>query len=130
MKHCILILSLLLIPTICFAGETGILEVNSQPSGAKIYIDGIYVGTTPYQNLIISIGQHEVKAFLNSSYPGKKEIVNITVDEPITHTFYFTGENVGRWVVIEKGQRNKEYTGNVVFASIPSISNPLKVILM
>ena len=120
MKHCILILSLLLIPTICFAGETGILEVNSQPSGAKIYIDGIYVGTTPYQNLIISIGQHEVKAFLNSSYPGKKEIVNITVDEPITHTFYFTGENVGRWVVIEKGQRNKEYTGNVVFASIPT----------
>jgi hypothetical protein len=94
--------------------------VHSHPPGAKIYIDGIYVGTTPYQNLLIPTGQHEVKAFLSSGFPDKKEIIHVTVEEPITHTFYFNGGSGGRWVVIEKGERNKAYTGNVVFASIPA----------
>ncbi len=120
MKQGILILFLLLFSTICFAEKTGILEVNSQPSGAKIYIDGIYVGIAPYQNLGISPGRHEVEAFLNSYYPRKSEIINITADEPLTHTFYFTGGNGGRWVVIEDWQKNAENTGNVVFASVPT----------
>jgi len=120
MKRFILVLSLLLIPSICFAEKTVTLEVYSEPSGAIIYIDGTYVGTTPYQNPDISIGKHEVRAFLNSDFLEKRETINITEVDPVTHTFYFTAGEGDRFGRIEEEQVIQNPTGNVFVASTPS----------
>lgn len=44
-KFRILLVSLLTVQMVSCASTT---QINSTPSGAKLYIDGAYVGTTPY----------------------------------------------------------------------------------
>jgi len=39
---------------------TGALEINSSPSGAKVYIDGVYRGRTPL-NISLNPGTHDVE---------------------------------------------------------------------
>ncbi|ACS33484.1 DUF2341 domain-containing protein [Thermococcus gammatolerans] len=39
----------------------GYLTVHTSPSGAKVYVDGKYIGTTPIENYQLSIGHHVVK---------------------------------------------------------------------
>ena len=46
----------------------GIIEIYSEPSGANVYIDGIYTGKTPYQNYEIAVGKHSVKVFYSDKY--------------------------------------------------------------
>jgi hypothetical protein len=99
------------------AGKTGILKVYSEPPGAKIYIDGVYVGITPYQNLETPIGRHEIRVSLTSDYPEPRKTITVTEEDPVTRTFYFIGGDGGRFGgVIEQGVK---YTGSVVFASTP-----------
>jgi hypothetical protein len=119
MKRLIFVISFLLIPSICLAGKTGILKVYSEPPGAKIYIDGVYVGITPYQNLETPIGRHEIRVSLTSDYPEQRATRTVTDEDPVTHTFYFVGGDDGRFGgVIEQGVV-KKYTGKVVFDSRP-----------
>jgi len=42
-------------------GGTGYLSVSSTPSGADVYLDGIYQGTTPLIISDVSVGYHNVK---------------------------------------------------------------------
>ena len=119
MKRLIFVISFLLIPSICLAGKTGILKVYSEPPGAKIYIDGVYAGITPYQNLETPIGRHEIRVSLTSDYPEQRATRTVTDEDPVTHTFYFVGGDDGRFGgVIEQGVV-KKYTGKVVFDSRP-----------
>jgi hypothetical protein len=117
MKRLISVISLLLIPSICLAGKTGILKVYSEPPGAKIYIDGVYVGITPYQNLEVPIGRYEMRVSLTSDYPEQKKTITVTEKDPVTRTFYFIGEEGGRFGGII--EQEVKYTGRVVFASTP-----------
>ncbi len=39
----------------------GYLSVDSSPAGAKVYVDGSYIGDTPIENYKLSIGQHSLK---------------------------------------------------------------------
>ncbi len=43
------------------AGFTGGLSIDSRPNGAKVYIDGRLVGTTPLQSHAVSAGEHAIR---------------------------------------------------------------------
>ncbi|MHA2345054.1 MAG: PEGA domain-containing protein [Candidatus Hodarchaeales archaeon] len=100
--------------------DTGILEVNSNPSGAKVYIDVIYVGETPYQNLEIPTGKHKIKSVLSDDYPAQyREIVIDEISPQIINFSFESGEG-GEFIGEEIEQKIEIHKGNVTFASIPS----------
>jgi len=61
----------------------GFLSVNSNPSGAEVYIDGNYAGTTPLENYKISPGEHVVK-IKKEGYQEYTKTVNIIAGETTT----------------------------------------------
>ena len=71
---------------------TGKLTVNSNPSGAEVYIDGKKVGTTPLRNYTIPEGIHEVavrkagyaeRAYAISIKYGELKVLNVTLSPEI-----------------------------------------------
>ncbi len=63
----------------------GYLTVKSNPSGAKVYVDGSYIGNTPLENYKLSTGQHSLKVTKQGYQdytttvtinPGKTTVVN------------------------------------------------------
>jgi len=67
-KRSILILSLFITALILIVGcssttpTTGTIEVNSTPTGAKIYLDGVYTGmATPFPITNVEAGAHVIK---------------------------------------------------------------------
>lgn len=110
-------LIVLLLPSAALAG-TGILVVQSEPSGARIAVDGIDAGTTPYQNVEAATGKHKVTAVLGPDYPPQVQEVVIEEQSPQVILFKFErsrGAFVGREIV----RTAKKYTGSVTFASMP-----------
>ena len=86
-KKSILILSLIITVLILIAGcapttpTTGIIEVNSTPAGAKIYLDGVDTGmATPFTITNVEAGSHVIKldAF---HYKIWQETVIVTANE-------------------------------------------------
>lgn len=68
--------------TVASATET--LSISSTPSGASVYLDGVYKGTTPLTILDVSVGSHTIKLTL-SGYADHIEIVTVvTGDNPIS----------------------------------------------
>ncbi len=67
---------------ITVATATGTLNVSSTPSGANVYIDNAYIGTTPINNYTISAGTHILKLTL-SGY--NDDITTITITAGSTH---------------------------------------------
>lgn len=63
------------------AVRPGTLTVRSTPNGAQVFIDGGYVGTTPYSGHIKG-GRHKVSTRLNGQQPDEKEIT-IEYGEPV-----------------------------------------------
>lgn len=53
--------------------ESTILVVNSDPSGADLYLDGQLVGVTPYEGVALS-GRYQLEARKNLYLPVKKEV--------------------------------------------------------
>jgi conserved repeat domain len=53
-----------LLGTVTGAEEVGGLGVTSVPSGASVYVDGIYKGVTPIDDLTIPSGQHTLRVSL------------------------------------------------------------------
>ena len=58
----------------------GYLSVDSSPSGAKVYIDGSYVGDTPLKDYKLSTGEHEVKV-VKDGYEEFTKMVTINSGE-------------------------------------------------
>ena len=86
-KRSILILSLFITALILIVGcssttpTTGTIEVNSTPTGAKIYLDGVYTGmATPFPITSVEAGAHVIKldAF---HYKIWEETVIVTANE-------------------------------------------------
>lgn len=115
----IIVLSLISFSTSIYAA-TGIIEVYSEPSGAKVYINNMYVGETPYQNVEIPIGRHRLKIFLGNDYPAQYWDVDINEITPQTKTFYFIKGQGGSFTGKEMEQTIEKHKGNVQFASIPT----------
>lgn len=111
---------ILLIPSICISADTGIIEIYSDPSNAKIYIDGQYVGNTPYSNPLISVGNHQIKVILSQEYPAQYWSVNIDRITPQVKTFKFIGKQGGKFTGIEEEQKTEKFKGDIQFASIPT----------
>jgi hypothetical protein len=60
-----LVFLFIFLPVLCPAG---IIEIYSEPTGAKVYVDNEYVGNTPYQNFNMRNGQHIVKVELTKEW--------------------------------------------------------------
>ncbi len=57
------------------AKGNAILYVDSQPSEAEIYLDGILLGQTPYKNEALPKGEHEIKLSHASAETHKEKLV-------------------------------------------------------
>jgi len=86
-KKSILVLSLIIATLILIVGcisttpTTGIIEVNSTPAGAKVYLDGVDTGmATPFTITNVEVGSHVIKldAF---HYKIWQETVIVTANE-------------------------------------------------
>ena len=110
---------LLILPVYLFAA-TGSIEIYSEPSGARVYIDDTYVGRTPYKNFEITTGNHKITVQLNEDYPSQAWDVFIDPINPLVRTFYFKSGSRGAFKGTEVEQAAGKYKGNVQFASIPS----------
>jgi hypothetical protein len=106
-------------PYVCTAG-TGILEVYSEPTGAKIYINDVYVGKTPYSNPEVPTGTQRIKAVLSKDYPPQIQEVIIDDVNPQIVKFEFQRGTGGRFTGKEIKQSTEKFKGNVTFASIPT----------
>lgn len=117
-----LILTLLISLFTCLPllAASGVIEVYSQPEGLNVYLNGIFVGHTPYNNPDIETGKHTITvSTLDSS---ETQSWTFTVDEltPLTKWFYFEEpkpskfDGVPEEPVVDKG------SGNIQFASIPT----------
>jgi len=99
--------------------STGIIEINSSPSGAKVYIDDIYVGITPYNNPEVPTGTHVIKVVLSENFPAQTERVTIDNITPVQKMFTFTSSK-GKFSAIEQSTSVQKFKGNMQIASIPS----------
>ena len=120
MKNCFIFMMMILILPVYSFAATGSIEINSEPSEAKVYIDDTYVGLTPYKNLEIPTGNHKIKVELNEDYPSQLWDVFIDPINPLVRTFNFMSGSQGAFTGSEMEQDGGKYEGNVQFASIPS----------
>ena len=94
--------------SITLTPKFGSLTVTSEPSGAEVYLDGDYVGTTPLENYKLSTGEHEVKV-KKSGYatftktitikPGETTSMKATLP-PLKATLKITSEPSGAKVYV------------------------------
>lgn len=70
--------------------EVGSIRVLSTPSGAEVWMDGVAIGTTPFNSEAVEVGPHVIKITLQGFYDFQKElniaggqraIVNSTLEE-------------------------------------------------
>jgi len=99
---------------------TGIIEVDSVPQGADVFIDGVPVGKTPYIDAEIETGRHAVRIHYSDAFPDKYWRVIVDEITPVRKTFYFTSLEKGMVVEAEDQGTVQEFQGNVQIASIPS----------
>ena len=58
----------------------GTIDIFSNPPGARIYIDGEYIGKTPLENYEVSIGEHKI-LLVKSGYSDYAKEINLTYKE-------------------------------------------------
>jgi hypothetical protein len=63
--------------------EVGSIEVVSSPSGAKIYVDSVYMGTTPYTIEDVSLGSHKI-LISKTGYDDWSKWVTVKLDATTT----------------------------------------------
>jgi formylglycine-generating enzyme required for sulfatase activity len=69
----------------------GSLYIKSSPSGASVYLDGTYKGTTPKQIENISAGSYTLKV-TKSGYEDESMTINVRAGETAEKTVYLTEE--------------------------------------
>jgi TolB-like protein len=70
--------------------QTGSLEIDTEPSGADIYIDGYKKGTSPL-TITLNIGTHKIKA-IEKNYQAYEKAVTIGYKEQKSEDFQLTEE--------------------------------------
>ncbi len=100
--------------------ETGVIEIYTIPDGQNVYLNGIFVGHTPYTDPDIPIGEHSISV---TSLDGTmSQNWSFVVDEltPLIKWFYFEDPQPAQFSgTLEQPSVDRGY-GNVQFASIPS----------
>ena len=64
----------------------GFLTVTSTPAGASVYIDGMYQGITPVNNIEINRGQHSIRLSLNGYFDTTADL-SIVCETRITRNY-------------------------------------------
>lgn len=68
-----------------FNGNRGDLQVNSHPSGAKVYVDGVEYGTTPVKLKLEEKKTHVIKLKMGS----REQVINV-------------GKKIGaKWIILD-----------------------------
>jgi len=62
--------------------KAGSLTVRSDADSAAVYIDGIFVGKTPYATSNIGFGRHSIRVVNRREFKERIEKINITLKEP------------------------------------------------
>ncbi len=70
---------------------TGSIYANSEPKGAKIYLDENYKGQTPQTILNVPIGEHTLK-FSKNGYEEISRTITVASDQTTTFSESLTGE--------------------------------------
>ena len=65
----------------------GVITVNSSPVPGKVFIDGEYVGITPYQSEKIKVGTHYVKVESDGYHPYGEVIKVLPQENPVSAEF-------------------------------------------
>ena len=65
----------------------GVITVNSSPVPAKVFIDGEYVGITPYQSEKIRVGKHYVKVETDGYHPFGEIVKVLPQENPVSAEF-------------------------------------------
>ncbi|MGC9064421.1 MAG: PEGA domain-containing protein, partial [bacterium] len=98
------------------------LSINSNPSGASVYIDGIYRGTTPTYNYV-SYGFHTVRLVLEG-YKDYETSIRVTEDA----TFNFSLERAEGALVVFSNPPNAEvYIDGAYYGKTPITIQRLSV---
>ena len=63
--------------------EVGSIEVESSPSGAKVYLDSKYVGTTPYTIDDVELGSHKI-LISSTGYVDYSKLVTVKADSTVS----------------------------------------------
>nr|QNO52394.1 hypothetical protein IAKEDICC_00015 [Methanosarcinales archaeon ANME-1 ERB6] len=106
---------------------SGYISVTSSPSGARIYLDGSYKGTTPHTISDVSRGWHRIKLSL-SGYQSRSKDVMVYADstayvdeilEPIAPPGYISVSSSPSNAYIDL---DGDYTGSITPKTLSSVS--------
>ena len=64
-------------PTTSAPSQTGLISLSSNPSGADIEIDGVFVGTTPAE-IPVAVGQRDIQITKRGFKPFDRKVEIIT----------------------------------------------------
>lgn len=106
--------------TVASYAASGILEVHSDPAGAKVYINNIPVGKTPYQNVEIPTGRQEIKIVLSDEFAPIMKTIVIDEVKPQVIKVKFEKTAPPEPAKVEDAPVVKKDGGNVQLASIPT----------
>lgn len=81
------------------------LDVATRPLGARVYLDGVYKGTTPNSIQKVSVGEHLV-SILSPGYEVVQKAVRITPGDTINETLKQTDEGRQMANLIERVRKN------------------------
>ncbi len=62
-------------------GETGRIAVQSEPTGAEVFVGGVLVGQAPLPDLVLPVGEWTVE-FRHPDCEVHREVVTVKADEP------------------------------------------------
>jgi diacylglycerol kinase family enzyme len=72
--------------------ETGTISITSEPSGAEIYLDGEYQGTTPMTISDVILGDHKIE-LKKSGYEDWSASVSVKATTPMTISDVISGDH-------------------------------------
>jgi PEGA domain len=115
-------LTLLIFLTTCMPllAETGVVEIYSVPEGLNVYLNGIFVGHTPYSNPDIEVGEHTISVSTPDSSATQSWTFTVDGLTPLTKWFYFEEPKPSKFNGVPEEPAIDKDTGNIQFASIPT----------
>ncbi len=60
------------------------LVINSEPSGASVFIGEMEIGKTPYRDSLIQPGYHKIKIVVGPDFEDYEQVVRIIGNKPVT----------------------------------------------
>lgn len=88
--------------------DSGFITIRTEPTGAKIFVDDVLVGETPYVTKKISFGLHAIRLD-KKGYESYSEVILIEKENPSNNQLDGL-----------KLQKERERWGNLSIASVPS----------